>query len=119
MSRDHLLLLEDIAISCRKVISYVEGYTFDDFLLDEKTLDAAVRNLEIIGEATKHLPNAYRELYPDTPWRAIAGMRDILAHVYFAIDLEVLWNVIQIEVPLLLASVKGILDSEQRKETET
>lgn len=118
MSRDYLLFLEDIAISCRKVISFVEGYTFDEFLRDEKTFDAVSRNLEIIGEAVKHLSHDFREQYPDTDWRAIAGMRDFIAHVYFALDLEVLWNVIQIEIPQLLASVQEILESKRQGDTE-
>lgn len=118
MSRDYLLFLEDIATCCRKVISFVEGYTFDEFLRDEKTFDAVARNLEIIGEAVKHLSCDFREKYPNTDWRAIAGMRDFLAHVYFALDLEVLWDVIQIEVPQLLASVQEILESKQQEDAE-
>ena len=115
MLRDHSLFLEDIASSCRKIISFVEGYTFDEFLRDEKTFDAVVRNLEVVGEAVKHLSADFREQHPSTDWRAIAGMRDIPAHVYFALDLEVLWNVIQVEVPQLLASVQEILDSSQKE----
>ena len=117
--RDHSLFLEDIETSCRKIISFVEGYTFDEFLRDEKTFDAVVRNLEVIGEAVKHLSADFREHHPSTDWRAIAGMRDILAHVYFALDLEVLWNVIQVEVPQLLTSVQEILDSSQKEDPDS
>jgi uncharacterized protein with HEPN domain len=111
--RDRSLFLDDIASSCRKISSFVEGYTYDEFLLDEKTFDAVVRNLEVIGEAVKHLSADFREQHPSTDWRAIAGMRDILSHVYFALDLEVLWNVVQVEVPQLLVSVQEILGSNQ------
>ncbi len=90
MSRDALLYLEDIQSSCNKVMRYVEGYTVQEFLRDDKTFDAVIRNLEIIGEAAKHLPHDLTARHPDIPWRQIAGMRDFLAHVYFALDLEVL-----------------------------
>jgi uncharacterized protein with HEPN domain len=113
--RDRSLFLEDITSSCRKIIEFVEEYTFDEFLQDEKTFDAVVRNLEVIGEAVKHLSDDFRRQHPDTDWRAIAGVRDILTHAYFALDLEVLWNVVQVEVPQLLISVQEILGSSQEE----
>ena len=118
VSRDHLLYLEDIESGCKKVIRYTGGLSFDEFLLDEKTFDAVLRNLEIIGEAVKHIPDEIRERSPDISWREIAGMRNFIAHVYFALDLEVLWNVIQVEVPTLLEAIHNAIALEASQEHE-
>lgn len=112
MSRDCLLYLEDIESGCKKVIRYTDGFSFGEFLLDEKTFDAVLRNLEVIGEAVKHIPDELRERSPDISWREIAGIRDFIAHVYFALDLEVLWDVIQVEIPVLLNAIHDVLDIE-------
>ena len=112
VSRDWFLYLEDIETGCKKVIRYTDGFSFDEFLLDEKTFDAVLRNLEIIGEAVKHIPAEVRERNPNTSWREIAGMRNFIAHVYFALDLEVLWNVIQVEIPPLLKAIRTIMEVE-------
>lgn len=114
MSRDPWLYLEDVEASCRKVMKYVEGYSFEEFLRDDKTFDAVIRNLEVIGEAVKHVPQDLTAGHPDIPWRQIAGMRDFLAHVYFALDLEVLWNVVSVEVPKLASAVDEILGDERQ-----
>lgn len=114
MSRDPWLYLEDVEVSCRKVMKYVEGYSFEEFLRDDKTFDAVIRNLEVIGEAVKHVPQDLTAGHPDIPWRQIAGMRDFLAHVYFALDLEVLWNVVSVEVPKLASAVDEILGDERQ-----
>jgi uncharacterized protein with HEPN domain len=111
VSRDYGLFLEDIEASCQKIDRFVEGYSFDEFLRDERTFDAVLRNLEVIGEAVKHLPEDFRQQHADIEWRAIAGMRDILSHAYFALDLEVLWNVVQVEVPALLSAIRSIQGS--------
>lgn len=80
MSRDWLLYLDDIQESGAKIFRYIQGMTFETFVDDERTYDAVVRNLEIIGEAVKNVPFTIRERYPDVQWRKIAGLRDILAH---------------------------------------
>ncbi len=109
VSRDYLLYLEDIESGCKKVIRYTDGLSFDQFLLDEKTFDAVLRNLEIIGEAVKNVPDEIRNQHPEISWREIAGLRNFIAHVYFSLDLEVLWDVIQVEVPNLLEAIQGII----------
>ena len=69
--------------------------SFEDFLADERTFDAVVRNLEIIGEAAKNVPEEVRQSYPEIEWRKIAGLRDILSHTYFKISEAILWDVVQ------------------------
>ena len=88
MSRSMRLYLEDILTSCAKVKRYTQGMTFEDFQSDERTYDAVVRNLQIVGEAVKNIPQEMRAKYPEVEWRKIAGLRDILAHAYFRIEID-------------------------------
>lgn len=108
MSRDWRLYWADVIASCRKVESYTAGYDRHRFEADELVYDAVVRNLEIIGEAVKNIPQQARDLLPDIEWKRIGGMRDILAHAYFGIDNDILWNAISSEVPVLLKAMEQV-----------
>jgi uncharacterized protein with HEPN domain len=112
MSRDLRLYLDDIRESCEKIVRYSQGLGFDQFVKDEKTFDAIVRNLEIIGEAAKHIPTEIRARYPNVEWSKIAGLRDIAAHEYFGLDEDILWDVIQNRIPVLLGQIRQILAAE-------
>jgi len=103
----------DIFESCEKVLRYTEGMTRDSFLADGRTYDAVIRNLEIIGEAAKHVPQPIKERLPEIDWKKIAGMRDLLAHVYFGIDEDILWDVIQNKVPDLHLRLRDFFKSEE------
>ena len=109
MSRDWRLYLEDIERACEKVGRYTRGSDFDAFVADERTYDAVLRNLEVIGEATKRVPDSVRGQMPEIPWRAISGFRDFVAHAYFAVDDRIVWNAVQQEVPKLLVVVGTFL----------
>ena len=85
MSRNPLLLLEDIEKACDKVVRYTKGRTKGEILGDDVRLDAVLLNLHIIGEAVKKLPPDLRDRHPDVSWREIAGLRDFIAHAYFAL----------------------------------
>lgn len=112
MSRSLRLYFEDIRTSCAKVQRYTVDMTFEDFVADERTYDAVVRNLQIIGEAVKQIPPDVREQYPAIEWRKIAGLRDILAHAYFSLENETLWDVVQNKTPELSAQIQLILRKE-------
>ena len=90
--------LSDIQEGIRRIVTYTVGMTYEAFLLDTKTQDAVIRNLEIIGEATKNLSEALRTEYPDVPWGSMAGVRDRLIHHYFGVNLDVVWQIATTEL---------------------
>ena len=108
MSREPSLYLADIEESCRLILQYTGGMTADQFRADRKTVDAVLRNLEVIGEAVKHLPARSRAQRADVDWRRIAGFRDILIHAYFGVDLDIVWDVVANKIPALLAAVMDL-----------
>jgi uncharacterized protein with HEPN domain len=106
--------LEDILVSGAKVLRYTQGMTCEEFVADEKTYDAVVRNLQIIGEAVKNIPAEVRDKYPEVEWRKIAGLRDILAHAYFSLEDETLWDIVENKVSLLIEQVERILEELEK-----
>lgn len=109
MRRDYKTLLEDIAEAADAVTEFTSGLTKDDLAADRKTRDAVIRNLEVIGEAVKKLPEDRRAAHPDVEWKRIAGLRDILIHDYFGIDLDIVWDVVQCKLPRLRRRVRQML----------
>jgi len=113
MSRDEIMYLQDIAQSCEKILRFTAGLTRSDLMQDEKAYDAVVRNLEIIGEAAKHISEDLRKQLPDIEWRKAAGLRDMLANAYFGIDDDILWDVVQNKVPQLAKATKTFLNKNR------
>lgn len=109
MLRDPLLLLEDILECAEKISAYVEKVEKASFMGNGMLQDAVIRNLEIIGEAAKGLPEAFRDQHEEIQWRKISALRNILAHAYFGIDNEVIWDLATKEVPLLRERVVILL----------
>lgn len=102
MSRDVTLYLDDMVEARRSIARYVDGLNRDDLRAGTMAYDAIVRNLEVLGEACKGVPAEIRERDAEVGWRRIAGLRDVLAHAYFGIDEDIVWNVVSVEVPTLL-----------------
>jgi len=109
MSRDYRLYLDDILEAIKQIRSYVEGQDEESFANDRKTQDAVVRNLEIIGEAAKSLPDSFKETASEINWRKITGMRNILVHEYFGINLPIVWDVVQNKLDPLEATCLNLL----------
>lgn len=112
MLRDELLYLEDIQESSEKVLKFTKGMTYKDFVNDDLHFDAVLRNLEIIGEAVKNISEETRKKYPKVKWRKIAGFRNIVAHEYFGINDETVWDIVENEIPTLLEIIKTILQKK-------
>ena len=99
--RDDTTILEDIRAAIDRISSYSHGLEYDDFVTDIKTQDAIIRNIEILGEATKLLSEKAKEKYPNVPWKDIAGTRDKLIHDYFGVNIDVVWSIVRNDIPLL------------------
>ena len=110
MPREYRHKLEDILESIRRIREYTSGLSQPEFLTDIKTQDAVIRNLQIIGEAIKALPDEVRDANPEVDWRRIAGLRDIITHRYFGVDFEIIWSIIQDKLDALEQGVQAILE---------
>jgi uncharacterized protein with HEPN domain len=108
-ARDWRLFADDIIESCAKIRRFVAGLTFDTFTADERTYDAVIRNLEIIGEAAKNLPEDVVARAPEVEWRKIRGMRDILAHGYFSLDHKVVWDTVTTKLGALERAIRDLV----------
>lgn len=101
-------LLYDIQEALRRIKVYTHEMTYKEFLADTRTQDAVIRNLEIVGEATKKLSVELRTRYPDVPWKKMAGTRDRLIHDYIGVDLEVVWQIVIAELSDLALQIAKI-----------
>ncbi|MZQ48180.1 MAG: DUF86 domain-containing protein [Bacteroidales bacterium] len=87
------MFLDDIQTAMSRIAEYIEGYDFDQFKKDYKTIDAVIRNFEIIGEASKKLDDKIKEKYPNIPWKEMYYLRNRISHEYFGVDYEILWDI--------------------------
>jgi len=108
MRRSCTLYLDDILKSIEKIESFTEGYDFEMFKKDDKTVSACVREIEVIGEATKQLPKEITEQYLEIPWSLMAKMRDKMIHWYFDIDEEIVWKVIKEQFSKLKKDIQEV-----------
>lgn len=107
--RDPYLLVDDILNAIQRILRYVDDMSYEDFVADEKTIDAVVRNFEIIGEAANNLPQVIRERHKDLPWSEMRSMRNVLAHVYWGVDKLTIWKTIHHNLPPLVDPLQAIM----------
>lgn len=110
MEKDYKAYLSHIFESIISIENYTEDMSFEEFEKDKKTIDAVIRNLEIIGEASSKLSKEFRERYPEVPWKSIIGLRNILIHDYLGVDIVAVWGNIKQELPSLKEQIKSILE---------
>ena len=111
--RDKLLLLDDMLLAAQKIKQYTKDLDYNAFLADDKTLDAVVRNFEIIGEAANRIDPDFRESNPEIEWKRIRGFRNRIVHDYFGIDYEIVWSIIESYLDELIEWLNRIIKNNQ------
>jgi uncharacterized protein with HEPN domain len=106
--REPKLLVSDILESAHKILDYTQGQSFDDFTNDSKTVDAVIRNFEIIEEAANRLPEEFKESYPQIDWHRIRGFRNRIVHDYFGIDHSIVWVIKETFLPQMIAELEPL-----------
>ena len=114
MKKEIRIFIEDILKSIEKIEEYVRGMSGEEFFRFSQVQDAVMRRLEIIGEAAKKVPEGFRSKYPEIPWKLIAGMRDVLIHGYFDVNLERVWVIVEKDLPDLKRKISRILKEMNR-----
>ena len=107
--RNWKLFIMDMLESINKIEKYIEGLNYEQFIRDEKTKDAVVRNLEIIGEAANQIPKEIQQEFSNVPWAQIIAMRNRMIHGYFTIDYRIVWDIAKIDIPSLKKELELIL----------
>jgi uncharacterized protein with HEPN domain len=106
--RDYKLYIDDIKQAIQRIEKYAKNLTLEKLKKNDLVTDGIVRNLEIIGEAVKNIPSSVKDKHPEIEWKKIAGLRDILAHGYFGVDIEVLWDIVKNKLPDLKKNINRI-----------
>jgi len=112
LPRDWRLRIEDILEAIAKIEHYTAEMTFEAFRADERTVDAVVRNLTVIGEAARYLPPEVEARYPEIPWARMRGIRNFVVHEYFGVDVGILWETAKRNLPPLVSLLQRVLESE-------
>ena len=112
-ARGWQLYVQDMIGFSEKVLSYTSGLDQAAFVADDRTYDATLRNLELVGEAATHIPGVVRDAHPEIAWRQIIAMRNRVAHGYLGMDEDVIWDIIQTDIPNLLPALRGLLSSAE------
>ena len=110
MPRDYNLYLDDMVNAVTAIPGYVDGYDYDQFVTDQRTVDAILHNLTIIGEAAAKLPASEQEKLPQIEWRKIIGLRNIVVHEYFGISYPIIWDVVTNKLDSLADACKKLLE---------
>ncbi len=114
--REYIFFLEDIDLAMSRIQEYIEELDFQHFKRDYKTVDAVIRNLEIIGEASKNLPKKLKDKNDSVPWEEMYRLRNRISHEYFGVDYEIIWDIIAVHLPQNHKDIKAILEKERGEE---
>ena len=109
--RDWRFRVRDILDSVEAIIEYTDGMTYEQFLADRKTVDAVVRNLMMMGESVRWLPQQVQDQHRDAPWRGLRGVRNVVVHEYFGVDPRILWETCRRDLPPLVPKLEAVLTS--------
>jgi len=109
MNKDPDFYIEHILEAIGKIKKFTQGLDKAEFLENELVKDAVVRNIEIIGEAVKNLPDGFKKVHPEIPWKDISGMRDRIVHFYFGLDFDVVWDTIKNDLPDLEKKMRNLV----------
>ena len=113
--RSSSLLLYDIHQSIEKIETFCRGISREQLMADERTKDAILRNIQVIGEASKNLPDSLITRHQEVDWSGLAGIRDIVTHRYFRIDWHLLWISIRQELPVLKDQIRNLMEETEEK----
>jgi uncharacterized protein with HEPN domain len=111
-NRTYRMYLEDMNVAMERIAEYIHGYSFMKFKQDYKTVDAVIRNFEVIGEASKNLPEEFKNNHPEIPWDEMYLLRNKVSHEYFGIDYEIIWDVAINYLPVNKKQIEVILETE-------
>ena len=111
--RTYFHFLEDILLSIKRIQEYISGYDFKRFKQDYKTVDAVIRNLEIIGEASKNLPEEIKKRYTEVPWEEMYRLRNRVTHEYFGVDYDIIWDIVTNYLPQNEKAIVDLLNKEK------
>ena len=115
--RVYKMFVEDILEAMDKIERYIKDLRYEEFVKNEMVVDAVIRNLEIIGEASRNIPEDAREKHPEIPWKRMIGLRNIAIHEYFGIDLSIIWEIITKNIPETRPVIKEMLkEFEERQD---
>ena len=110
--RNWKIRITDILECIQHITAYTQDMTQSEFQKDQKTIDAVLRNLEIIGEAARHVPETVTKKYPDIPWEEMRAIRNIVVHEYFGVDLNIIWHTTQVNLPSIVNKLEEILSNK-------
>jgi len=113
-SRDLRDYLQDILDAVNDIERFVADMSYEQFIKDKKTFNAVVRSIEVIGEASKRLPESLKAKNGELPWREITGMRDKLIHAYFGMDTETIWKTVKENIPQLKQTIKKMVKDQEK-----